>query len=272
MYSFSFFFFAVIFSYIYHLFNSLDNQELIKECKRLKLPSLKTQPIEPPQYGKWPVVDETENISFRKKIVPFRKYSKYISNNLYIFNNHVIDCFVWLHEEFNTSIQHLRYFSESAFRTLTMPCDINDFYKCHVVQCENITKFLNSKWRNGFMELMLDRAVDAFQFFEQDEATYQKSKTCKLLKSLNLRMTNQLRYILDQSILDMMNYLKKFGFILNGNETCDTASTTCPLFLVKLVVPDGNHVVFSPSSEERKLIFIINLFCFLVYFIFFDLF
>ena len=66
------------------------------------------------------------------------------------------------------------------------------------MHCEQVRLELETKWRNGFMELMLDRAVDAFAFFEQDEAVYNKSRTKRMLKCLNLRMAGQLRYLLEQ--------------------------------------------------------------------------
>jgi|TARA_B110000090_G_C12936898_1_gene275773 hypothetical protein len=105
---------------------------------------------------------------------------------------------MWLYEEFELNVQHYRFFASSTFDDLDFPCNIHAFYEAHLVHCEQVRLELETKWRNGFMELMLDRAVDAFAFFEQDEAVYNKSRTKRMLKCLNLRMAGQLRYLLEQ--------------------------------------------------------------------------
>ena len=183
-----------------------------------------------------------KKIQYSSKI-EFSKHARVVSNNLYIFNSSVTSCFQWLYKEWELTFKQYRFFDSDAFVDIEFPCDIATFYDAFNIHCKKMTRALEIKWRHGFMELMLDRAVDAFHFFEQNEKVYEKSRTKKLLRSLNLRMSSMLRYLLEESIADMNAYLKKNGFSTTSNETSnETPNETpneikcCPLFLIQLTV------------------------------------
>ena len=82
--------FSICFCFSY----SLDNQKLKKECLRLRLPSFEPTLRPPPMYGKLQIT-----------AFPFAKYARRLSNTLFIFNKQVAQCFIWLHNEWETHFQ-----------------------------------------------------------------------------------------------------------------------------------------------------------------------
>ena len=66
-----------------------------------------------------------------------------------------------------SEFQHTRFFSADAVAGVELPMDLKRFSDSDLYL--KIGPDLEIMWRNGFMELMLDRAVDAFGFFEQDD-------------------------------------------------------------------------------------------------------
>ena len=247
---------AVKFAQLNYMLHVLDDESLRDECQRLRLPTLEKKIIVPPMFGK---CVQLPPFSFEQR-------ARRVSNSLYIFDPHVARCFMWLHNEWELHFKDYRLFSIDAFDGMEFPCEINAFYEAHDRHCKRITRELETKWRNGFMEMMLDRAVDAFDFFEQDEKVYSNSRTKRLLRSLNLRMADQLRYLLEQSIYDMETYLAKRGISLHtetttatvtterGDESVNMTSTgttgmaSSPLFLIQLTV-SNDRVVFEPTTN-----------------------
>ena len=144
-----------------------------------------------------------------------------------------------MYKEWELTFKQYRFFDSDAFVDIEFPCDIDTFYDAFNIHCKKMTRALEIKWRHGFMELMLDRAVDAFHFFEQNEKVYEKSRTKKLLRSLNLRMSSMLRYLLEESIADMNAYLKKNEL----DSTKEIYARDC------LVIEDERHLKNAPGRN-----------------------
>jgi dynein heavy chain len=98
---------------------------------------------------------------------------------------------------------------------LQLPCQMKAFDRVQRDQSNRLTERLSHDWHRGFAEQLMDQmndiSVSGYSFFQSDLEQYTTSPLWKLMKSIEVRMRDQLRNIAVNSIEEWLKFVQKYS-------------------------------------------------------------
>ena len=150
-----------------------------------------------------------------------------------------------------------------------LPCAMEEFAAAQERHCRDFAATLRNDWRTAFAEQIVDNIQDVFDFFQSNAAVFEAGPLRRLLTHFELRMTNQLREVLLNSLDDWVGFIRRFTAQAADDAALEVpkldsleGASTPPLFRVMLQVsfpetertsaPRIPRVTIEPSHEEME--------------------
>ncbi|KAH8051546.1 1-aminocyclopropane-1-carboxylate synthase [Aureococcus anophagefferens] len=129
-----------------------------------------------------------------------------------------------------------------------LPCAMEEFAAAQERHCRDFAATLRNDWRTAFAEQIVDNIQDVFDFFQSNAAVFEAGPLRRLLTHFELRMTNQLREVLLNSLDDWVGFIRRFTA-----QAADDAALEVPkLDSLEGVAPPLFRVMLQVSFPETE--------------------
>eukprot|EP01042_Synura_sphagnicola_P000104 gene104-103_t len=242
--------------------------------QQLELPAIPPRPPVP-QIGKVPC-----------PVYPYFDRRQRIAQVHFSYQKEVLNVYKWIHEKWASTFQYY-CFMDVKLDDFALPCTLESFKKRQFEKSELTTRQFKVDFRRAFMEQFLDCVQDVFDFFQSNMAVYRNGPLYKLLRVLDLKLSDFTQFILVSSLEQWLKLSTDYTSVLpfegdvevvvkegegegegqeEGVEKAEdkplrTTEMIFPLecrtslFQVELRVSNG-EVVIEPSTEDLQHLFI----------------
>ena len=180
----------------------------------LKLPP-RPPPAAPPRYGKCqlPAVDAL-----------FEDIQAAIRATHYAASPEVLGVISWMSDLWGSKFEQ-QTFMDTQLATLELPCDLTAFKDAQSKHCTKLTEMLEVEWHKSTTEHFTDAVQDIHDFYQSDRQAFDTGALWNLLKSMELRMTDQLRHVLEHSLSEWLSLLVGYVPLDDGISTTANAAS-----------------------------------------------
>ena len=230
------------------------DEKVTLRYKQLNLPPIPPKPPVP-AIGKVPC-PEYAYLDRRQRIAQVHFSSQ----------KEVLNVYKWLHDKWVQQFQHY-CFMDVTLIDFPIPCTLEAFKRRQNDHSEFTMKLVKVEFRRAFMEQFLDCVQDVFDFFQSNLTVYRNGSLYKLLRVLDLKLSDFMRTILVNSLDAWLKLLTEhtqpLPFEVEEREDEQQLRTTeilfpleckASLFQVELRVGSGK-IEIEPSIEDIQFAF-----------------
>jgi dynein heavy chain, axonemal len=211
-----------------HRIKNLNDKQLIAQYESMRLPVIE-EPDSPPKFGKVQIPSHKFKVNLKTII----KTHHIMEDSLFRIYNFLND--TW-HEKMKSCQLVLTKFENAPFVT---PAELGDIIKVQTDHTKEMQEFLVADWRQRTLSKIIDDfpSIQGIDLYVAPMDAFLSSRLNVLLRSIELRMSDQLRQLVEKSCEEWLQYT---------NTQSQEGGGIIKLGL-KFV---GNRVAFSPSIPE----------------------